>query len=890
MTNDEELIRQGYLVDGRLAGSPYGDFERFELGDTYVETLHKAGLAFIPPGSVNFPFRHYPAPAKPRRAKPDTVYAIRVGKDLVPRAVKEAKGSTRMREGKALLKAAEQALYSAVALSCDVAIVSDGSTWKYVDVQASLRAGDIRWHDEGRDLSAAVLANLVNGDAGVVKDPQPLAESVWQTIWMTTKAEPKECLLTFVEMFILKFLSDNLAKRDLPDALSFYELVKDHREFVDTHGTTEIEYYVEKVRPRIKQLFPDNTVAKDAAIGRIFGVSTVVSKTSVINGFAFLKTSDQSLKSFNDAFKAILKAFDRFGPLTRIDPEFKLRLYEMFLKRSMRQQTLGQFFTPRNIVRPMIRMARLDLLPDGAVLLDPAAGVGGFVLEPMLHTDALPGNIRFEKGAPVRRVRTIGVDVDANTHILAKANMLIHLAELVRDPKTTLPAVNQAMAETFLLMNGNQTLGALEHPPRDTVDVILTNPPYVTRGSSVYKDAIAATTGLRNGVSLRTHYDRCGLGLEALFLRYVSGALRPGGRAFVIVPLGMLNRTERGPKARILEECNVVASIQLPPNAFFNTSQKTCVLVLERRHTTADERPNVFCAVARSIGETLDYLRLPDPSNDLADIAEMFVAREAGEPGAAEGSPIVKVVSADKFSDADRWDVARFWSDEEKVALGLQEDAVARLAFVEDVEKRIEGISRELRAAKRELAALAGGPTRAVRLSDAAVFGLRAGTRLTTMEIRANPGDVPVYSCFREADIEKGRADEAWLLRKGAVVERRPVVTVNANGASVGRVFVRRTPCVLTDDVIILDLKDRRLNHDYVAVKLRDAIAAGGYLYEAKLFSKRTHELEVEVPVGPDGKFDMKQQKRIAAAAGRLDQLRRQLTELGETAAGVRLA
>ena len=478
---------------------------------------------------------------------------------------------------------------------------------------------------------------------------------------MATKEEPKECLLTFVEIFILKFLSDNLPARDLPASYSFYELIKSEKEFVETHGMSAIEYYVAKIRPQIKRIFPDNAIAHDVGVGAVFGMKTVVSKTSVINGFAFLKTSEQFVNSYDTAFRDILAAFQRFGPLTNINPEFKLRLYEMFLKRSMRQQTLGQFFTPRNIVRSMIRMARLHKLPDGAILLDPAAGAGGFVLEPLLLPGALEGNLRFESGKPVRRVRAIGVDVDQNTHILAKANMLIHLAEAVRDPKTTVAAMDTAMAETFVLMNNNQTLGALEHPPQSCVDVVLTNPPYVTSGSSVYRRAVEAVQGERNGVNLRTYYDRTGLGLEAYFLRYISGALKSGARAFIVVPLGLLNRVESGPKARLLEECNIIASIQLPRNAFFNTAQKTYVLALERRHTFADARPDVFCAVTRSIGETLDYLRMATPEdNDFADVAELFVQREDGNAGAVAASPLVKIIPASEFQADDRWDVARF--------------------------------------------------------------------------------------------------------------------------------------------------------------------------------------------------------------------------------------
>ena len=288
-------------------------------------------------------------------------------------------------------------------------------------------------------------------------------------------------------------------------------------------------------------MFPDNTVAADPQIAATFGLKTIVSKTSVINGFAFLKSSSVTLAGFNRSFLDILNEFQDFGPLTTIDPEFKLRLYETFLRRSARQQKLGQFFTPRNVVRPMIRMAQLDTLANGAVVLDPAAGVGGFILEPALIVPSLDKNTSFSKGKPQRRIKFIGVDVDANTHILAKANTLIYFAEVVRDPSITIGALNQLMAETFVLMNKNETLGSLESPPREVVDVILTNPPYVTKGSGVYKDEVREAGTGGNGVDLRDYFDRSGLGVEALFLRYISGALKPGGKAFVIVPLGLLN-------------------------------------------------------------------------------------------------------------------------------------------------------------------------------------------------------------------------------------------------------------------------------------------------------------------------------------------------------------
>ena len=436
-------------------------------------------------------------------------------------------------------------------MSAPLAVTSDGTKFFYIDVKKSLAEKKLVYLSDNRDFAPSVLANLLAGDTDQAKDPASLAETVWQMIWHATKEEPKQCLLTFVEIFVLKFLSDNLSLRTLPERYRFDGLLIDQKAFQDRHGVTAIEYYVSTIRPYIKSLFPDNTVVGDLQIAQTFGLSTIVSKTSVINGFAFLRSSSVSLAGFNRTFLDILSAFDRFGPLTTIDPEFKLRLYETFLRRSARQQRLGQFFTPRNVVRPMIKMARLSRLPTGSTVLDPAAGVGGFILEPQLLVPELANNVTFENGEPKRRIKFIGADVDANTHILAKANTLIHFAEVVRDPSITMPALNKLMAETFVLTNYNETLGSLQNPPQEIVDVILTNSPYVTRGSGVYKDEVRVAGISENGVDLRDYYDRSGLGVEALFLRYISGALKPGGRAFVIVPLGLLNHRS-GTKAPYL--------------------------------------------------------------------------------------------------------------------------------------------------------------------------------------------------------------------------------------------------------------------------------------------------------------------------------------------------
>ncbi len=887
---NEELHQRHYVPSGKVKGTKFGGYEELNIGGTHVRELKAVGVDVTIPSSIDFPFKAYKPPKKPGAARPDRAFLLRRDGKLTAVATAENKAPGKLRTATEIERSAEQGLFAAAALGAPIAVTSNGKNDLYVDVKKSLAEKKLVYFADTRDFGPGVLSNLLAGDAGEAKDPKPLAESVWQMIWHATKEEPKQCLLTFVEIFVLKFLSDNLPLKTLPDSYRFYSLMEEPKRFQEQHGVTAIEYYVSKIRPFIKSLFPDNTVAQDAHVAGTFGLQTIVSKTSVINGFAFLKSSTVTLAGFNRTFLDILSEFQKFGPLTTIDPQFKLKLYETFLRRSARQQKLGQFFTPRSVVRPMVRMARLDKLKSDAVVLDPAAGVGGFILEPALLVPALARNTEIVNGHPERRVKFIGVDVDANTHILAKANTLIHFAEIVRDPATTMGALNQLMAETFVLMNKNETLGSLENPPHEAVDVILTNPPYVTKGSGVYKDEVREAGTGENGTDLRDYYDRSGLGVEALFLRYISGALKPGGRAFVIVPLGLLNRTDPGPKKKLLEECNVVASIALPRNTFFNTAQLTYILVLERRHSAVDRRPNVFCGIARSIGESLNWERVPTPTdNDLADIADLFVQFAEGNSEALGDSTIAKVIKADQFTENDRWDVTRFWTEQELVTLGQKESAVSRLEFIDETRAELEEISNELQAAKKELEALTSGPMATTVIEDASRFTVRSGTRVTGREIREHPGDLPVYSCFRTDRETKGNVDAKFFEKtKKGIVEAKPIVTVNANGASVGKVYVRRDRCAITDDVIIVEVNDGNIDLDYLAVALRAAVDKGGFLYEAKLFARRVKELVVELPTSPDGSLDLIQQQAIATAVKRFDNLRAKLRDLGERTAVAR--
>ena len=230
---NEELIQRGYLSSKKLKGDSFGDFEQLNIGATSLRELTKVGVTFTIPAKIQFPFKHYKCPKNVHSAKPDRVFLLRRQGDLRPVAVGEDKRPKKLLSKNDIGIGCEQVLFTAAAMGAPIGITTNGEKNLYIDVARSLADGQIVFFDEGRDFNPGVLSNLHAGDAGVIKDPKPLAETVWQLIWHATKAEPKECLLTFVELFVLKFLSDNLPKSTLPEAYSFYALIIDPAEFTN---------------------------------------------------------------------------------------------------------------------------------------------------------------------------------------------------------------------------------------------------------------------------------------------------------------------------------------------------------------------------------------------------------------------------------------------------------------------------------------------------------------------------------------------------------------------------------------------------------------------------------------------------------------------------------
>lgn len=834
----EELRQKGYMTkSGDVTGDALGPYESFNIGATTLRQLRAAGV---------IPNRNYTRGT----IKPDGLVVDRREAPQQIKLVVEYKNrgelGSELRNQEILKKVAEE---YCLALDCPIAVISDGEN--HIWIHTNL--GDGSWHmvkrEDGYPFDRPVDLASVDGRTHVYAalqeldekldpatgllveidsvDPTLLAERTWQKIWLASGENPDACLASFVEVLLFKFLSDLGILASNPAGLPI--------DFDTVRGKSNdqvLKYYFEYVRPEIKRLFPPG---RDG--------------TSVINGMVLRPNN----VDHGALFAEILDSFYKEGTLKRIDPEFKSRVFERFLKQSISQKNWGQYFTPRNVVKAIVEMSGIAQLPDDAVVADPASGVGGFLLEPLVHKRKF--DLRTGSG-PSLKYR--GWDRDPKTVILAKANMLIHLSEVLENEPQTAPTwLAPILNESFHSVH-TSILGALSLMPINEYDLVMTNPPYVVSGTSTQRQAIARDE------ALSSYYSIGGTGVENLFLQLIMKGLKPGGRALVVVPDGLLLRhTEEALRRQLLNSCILEAIISLPENTFYSTPKKTYILAFRKKRAADTEQTTpVFSYLVSEIGETRNARRFPIPDNHLKSMAEQFRLFH-GAPSVytpPAGDLRIKVFSIARFQPEEHWLVDKWWSEDERVSLG--ETTPGQVINPEDLATRLNTLASEL----KEIAAVVENQdqvphpedTQLVRLADKNLFRLSIGKRVLQKDLHGlTPGEIPVYS----ANVAKpfGFVDSTWVQDFSY-----PSVLWGIDGDFVLAVKQVGAKFYYTDHCGRIEILNDQLDPSYC----RAAIALArvhGFDRTLRPSLQRMKQLTFEVPVKTDGTFDLEAQRILAA-------------------------
>ncbi|MEO5893898.1 MAG: N-6 DNA methylase [Ferruginibacter sp.] len=591
-------------------------------------------------------------------------------------------------------KAIQQEIEVAKKLHCKLLIATDTKETVWVNCLTGKRINDeegleikenFNIHDE-KIVNLIVKINYsINELNNNIKpkqlvNPTGLARQIWQDIWTVSGATPENCLYTFVELFIFKYLSDLEVLRGI---YNFNTLITSF----ETNNPDEIlENYASVIRPKIKDLFPENPI----------------DKTTIINGTIFVSKDQKAVKGYSTVFKKVLLRFKDYGKLEHIDYDFKSQLFESFLKESISKKNWGQFFTPLKVVRAIVEMAK-DEIKDGVKICDPACGVGKFLLEPIVTK--LDYLYTINKKSILPKITIHGYDKgfdkdEQKTIILAKANMLIYFSDLIKDNPGLTKEFAKLFNESFVLKT-NSILGTLSDATENEYDLILTNPPYVTSGSSNLKEEI------KKDGDLVSHYKISALGVEGLFMEWIIKALKPNGKAYVVIPDGMLIRqNDKHLRKFLLDECFIDGLISLPLNTFFTTNKKTYVLsVTKKSDKKVIQTDPVFTYLVSEIGEKRDVYRFDIDQNDLNEAVTLYSFFKGNKNAFAKinNDNRCKVIPASFFikNVESNWVIDKLWTEEEKINLGIRDknETVSLFEFssiIEDVASTIKSFQDEV--------------------------------------------------------------------------------------------------------------------------------------------------------------------------------------------------
>lgn len=262
------------------------------------------------------------------------------------------------------------------------------------------------------------------------------------------------------------------------------------------------------------------------------------------------------------------------------------RAYEYLLQQFGQNKEFAEYFTPRHIVDRMVQIINPEI---DETIYDPACGTGGFIVRAfeLVRDNINRKRISYtDKERLIRSLKEkhlISIEHVPLVFKLALMNMILH-----KDGSS-------------LLQNDDSLSNKAQDIHKNRYDVILANPPF-------------GPTKQERLAQFEYHIKL----YEALFIQHMMNALRPGGRAAVVLKEGLLFDSKKMLRKicrKLVEQFEVLGVMSLP-NGVFNpySGAKTSIVVFRKPLGKDDIRTSkVWFYRAESDGRDLGATRRPLP-------------------------------------------------------------------------------------------------------------------------------------------------------------------------------------------------------------------------------------------------------------------------------------
>ncbi|MCB1826104.1 MAG: N-6 DNA methylase [Gammaproteobacteria bacterium] len=348
------------------------------------------------------------------------------------------------------------------------------------------------------------------------------------------------------------------------------------------------------------------------------------------------------------------------------------QVYEgLLLKMGEKNNDGGQFFTPRQVIRAMVRAIDPKI---GETIYDPGSGTGGFLAQSYEHIKAAidQGGASAEQYTTLKEYTFYGREKENLIYPIALANLVLH-------------GIDHPHIWHGNTLTGKESYGGLFVGAPDQFDIVLTNPPF----------------GGKEGKDAQTCFDYKTSSTQVLYLQHVIGSLKAGGRCGMVVDEGLLFRANEDAfvktKRKLLDDCNLWCVVSLPGGVFTQAGAgvKTNLLFFTKGEPTQAiwyyDLSDLKIAKKKplTLEHFADFLkRLPDRSDSDASWTVDMVARK--RKAAAEARPFHEQ-AREKKQEAARW---KERLDELRKPKSVERDDAA----IEEADNKIKELTKEANA------------------------------------------------------------------------------------------------------------------------------------------------------------------------------------------------
>ena len=280
------------------------------------------------------------------------------------------------------------------------------------------------------------------------------------------------------------------------------------------------------------------------------------------------------------------------------DLDSKGAAFEYFVRATLKGKRLGQYFTPRPLVKLMLSLGAWEQIINSLAageefkVLDPSCGTGGFLVLAMnscleeidqrLKTKKIHKQLADKLRKRIKEDVFYGIDAHEGVACSAKMNMII-AGDGYNNIRCADSLNESTLIPPYTHMNGSVC----------SAHLVLTNPPFGTSEAESLTEVSAKTFEVPSTRG------------QSLFIQKMIQSVHPGSSIVTVIDEGVLNtRSYQELRRFILRTCRVESVLSLPDETFKpnKINVRSSVLVLRKREKLDADMTDAYPIAFITIG------------------------------------------------------------------------------------------------------------------------------------------------------------------------------------------------------------------------------------------------------------------------------------------------